>query len=585
MSVYESAVRPLLFRLDAERAHNLTLRASEIGGRSAVVRRAAGRAFTVRDPRLETTLAGIPLANPIGLAAGFDKNARAIGMLGALGFGHLEIGSVSADASDGNPKPRLFRIPQDRGIVVAYGVPNDGAAVVRERLDGPRRVPVGLNLVKTNDPARPAAGPEVYEDYAASFRALQDRSDYVALNLSCPNSAADRDFFDELPRIDALLTQLAACDPHVPVILKLKPTRDAGVLREIVAIADGHPFVAGFAINLPAGKPDDLNLSSPRASLERMPGAVGGPPVEQYVNAILATLRSIIGDGSRYDLIAAGGVSTADSAYRKLQLGATAVQLYTGLVYHGPRLVKDILEGLVALLERDGLTLRDLNPPQVLLEPVVLELAWRGEGRDLGEAAGGVERAGFDQVVAGVEEEAGEALLARPRLRGGDQDAASTEAAVLRQDEDAGELTRRVHAQATGGLGGGGAQDEEGSQAGARELLERQVDLLLVGGPAEVPHGELGEVLAQQLDGIAALDRFGADGPHGVHIRVQRDERRHARLLRKQGDQVVRRTRGSSAASRMSAIALETTTRIDATITIACRTGKLRASTAPGISR
>ena len=363
MSVYESAVRPLLFRLDAERAHNLTLRASELGGRSELVRRAAGRAFSYRDPRLETTLAGLPLANPIGLAAGFDKNARAIGMLGALGFGHLEIGSVSADASDGNPKPRLFRIPQDEGIIVAYGVPNDGAEVVRERLQGPRRVPIGLNLVKTNDPARPAVGPEVYDDYAASFRALQDRSDYVALNLSCPNSAADRDFFDELPRIDGLLTRLAECDPRVPVILKLKPTRDAGVLREIVAIADGHPFVAGFAVNLPSGKPDDLNLRSPRASLERMPGAVGGPPVEDYVNAILGTLRSIVGEDSRYDLIAAGGVSTAESAYRKLRLGATAVQLYTGLVYHGPGLVKDILAGLIALLERDGLpTIRAVTP-------------------------------------------------------------------------------------------------------------------------------------------------------------------------------------------------------------------------------
>jgi hypothetical protein len=144
MSVYETAVRPLLFRLDAERAHNLALRAAEVSGRSEVVRRAAARAFVYRDPRLETTLAGIPLANPLGLAAGFDKNGRAIAMLGALGFGHLEIGSISAHASDGNPKPRLFRIPQDHGIVVAYGVPNDGADVVRERLGGPRRVPLGV---------------------------------------------------------------------------------------------------------------------------------------------------------------------------------------------------------------------------------------------------------------------------------------------------------------------------------------------------------------------------------------------------------------------------------------------------------
>jgi dihydroorotate dehydrogenase len=353
--LYETALRPLLFRLDAERAHELTLRAAQLAGRSEVSRRAARRLYGVRDPRLRTTLAGIPLDNPLGLAAGFDKNGRALGMLGALGFGHVEIGSVSAHPSDGNPKPRLFRIPQDRGIVVSYGVPNEGAAAVRRRLDAYRPpVPVGVNLVKTNDPSRPAVAPDVYEDYAASFAALQDRAGYVALNLSCPNSAADRDFFDELPRIDALLDRLAACDPRVPVFLKLKPTRDAGVLREIVAIADGHPFVGGFAINLPAGKPPDLALTSPREALERMPGAVGGAPVEEYVNAILAALYEIVGPGSRYALMAAGGVSTAADAYRKLRLGATVVQLYTGLVYRGPRVVKEILAELAGLLERDG---------------------------------------------------------------------------------------------------------------------------------------------------------------------------------------------------------------------------------------
>jgi dihydroorotate dehydrogenase len=353
VSVYESALRPLLFRLDAERAHELTLRASELSGRSPLTRGLARRAFALRDPRLHTTFAGIPLENPLGLAAGFDKNGRALGVLGALGFGHVEIGSVSAWPSDGNPRPRLFRIPADRGIVVSYGVPNEGAEAVRRRLDGYRPpVAVGVNLVKTNDPARPAVAPDVYEDYAKSFALLQQRADYVALNLSCPNSPADRDFFDELPRIDALLARLAECEPRVPVILKLKPTRDEGVLREIVAIADRHPFVAGFAINLPAGKPDDLKLSAPRAQLERMPGAVGGKPVEEYVNAILASLYGITGD--RYALMAAGGVSTAEDAYRKLRLGATVVQLYTGLVYRGPGVVREILRGLAELLERDA---------------------------------------------------------------------------------------------------------------------------------------------------------------------------------------------------------------------------------------
>ena len=217
----------------------------------------------MRDPRLRTTLAGIPLANPLGLAAGFDKNGRAVAMLGAMGFGHVEIGSVSAWPSDGNPRPRLFRIPQDRGIVVSYGVPNEGADAVRAAA---RRAPPGRRARhQPGQDERPRAprrrARRLRGLRRARSRALQDRADYVALNLSCPNSAADRDFFDDLPRIDALLARLADCDPRVPVILKLKPTRDAGVLREIVAIADGHPFVAGFAINLPAGKPRELELS------------------------------------------------------------------------------------------------------------------------------------------------------------------------------------------------------------------------------------------------------------------------------------------------------------------------------------
>src|ERR687898_2108618 len=289
--LYEAAVRPLLFRLDPERAHDLTLRVSELSGRSSLTRRVARRAYVVRDPRLHTTLAGIALENPLGLAAGFDKNGRALGLLGSLGFGHVEIGSVSAWPSAGNPRPRLFRIPEDRGIVVAYGVPNEGADAVAARLAGGRvRARVGVNLVKTNDPARPAVAPGVYEDYAASLARLQDRADYVALNLSCPNSAADRDFFDELPRIVALLAALAEVGVRKPLFLKLKPTQDAGVLREIVAIADGHPFVSGFAINLPAGKPATLQLrATPRERLEAMPGAVGGPPVERLGNDIPPT--------------------------------------------------------------------------------------------------------------------------------------------------------------------------------------------------------------------------------------------------------------------------------------------------------
>lgn len=354
-TLYETAVRPLLFRLDAERAHELTLRSAALAGRAAPIRRLARRVFAGDDGGLGVELGGLSFRNPLGLAAGFDKNGRALPLLAELGFGHVEMGSVSARPSDGNPRPRLFRLPEDDAIVVSYGVPNEGAEAVAARLEGSRLpVPLGVNLVKTNDPRLPAVEPDVYEDYARSFALLQRQADYVALNMSCPNSLGDRDFFDELPRIERLLARLEQLTPRVPVILKLKPTTDTGVLRETVAIADGFGFVAGFAINLPAGKPEVLQLSARPERLERMPGAVGGRPVEAFVNEVLRLLYGITGDGGRYGLIAAGGIFTAQDAYRKIRLGASLVQLYTALVYRGPGIVKEILGGLAALLERDG---------------------------------------------------------------------------------------------------------------------------------------------------------------------------------------------------------------------------------------
>ena len=353
--MYETVVRPLLFRLDPERAHNLAMRSCELAGRFELTRRAARNAFGFRDERLRVRCGGLSLDNPLGLAAGFDKNGRAPALLGTLGFGHVEIGSVSAYPSNGNPRPRLFRLPEDDAIVVSYGVPNDGAEAISRRLNGGARTArLGVNLVKTNDPARPAVEPDVYEDYARSFELLQNRADYIALNMSCPNSPGDRDFFDQLPRFDGLLGRLAEQSPRVPVFLKLKPTRDEGVLREIVAIADAYPFVAGFSINLPAGKPADLRLSASPERLEGMPGAVGGRPVEELINDILARLYGIIGPDSRYGLMAAGGVFTAADALRKIRLGASVVQLYSGLVYRGPRLVREILAGMVEQLEREG---------------------------------------------------------------------------------------------------------------------------------------------------------------------------------------------------------------------------------------
>lgn len=353
---YENALRPLLFRTDPEEMHNAAVSFAERAGRSRLVRTIAHRLWSHADPRLHQTIAGVGFANPLGLAAGFDKNGRALHLLGAMGFGHVEIGSVSAWVSHGNPRPRLFRIPQDRGIVVYYGVPNEGADAVRARMTGQTyAVPIGINLVKTNDPARPAVEPDVYDDYAQAFERLQECSAYMVLNMSCPNSPGDRDLLDDLDKMQRLLQAVARVKPRRPVFLKLKPTQDNGRLREIVAMAREFPFVAGFGINLAAGKPSFVKLVTPPAQLQQMPGAVSGQPVAGYINEMLAALYRLTADTpGRYVLMAAGGVFTAADAYRKIRLGASLVQLYTGLIYRGPGIVRDILGGLVGLLDRDG---------------------------------------------------------------------------------------------------------------------------------------------------------------------------------------------------------------------------------------
>lgn len=352
---YTSVVRPVLFAIDPERIHTLTLRACEIAGGSGWLRRAARARWAFHDPRLSQTIAGIHFENPIGLAAGFDKNGHAIELMGELGFGHVEIGSISAYPSKGNPRPRLFRMRDDEAIVVNYGVPNEGADVVANRLKTKTcSVPLGINLVKTNDSRRPTTDEEVLSDYANACLQLESYGSYINLNMSCPNSANDQNYFDDLPRVNFLLERLGRQAPKIPVFLKLKPTMDRGVLADIVAIADQFPFVAGFGINLPAGKPVGLECRTSASRLAVLPGAVSGRPVERLINTNLKLLYEVIGPGSRYQLMAAGGVYSADDAYQKIRLGASLVQLYTALVYRGPGVVQKILKGLIVLLEKDG---------------------------------------------------------------------------------------------------------------------------------------------------------------------------------------------------------------------------------------
>ncbi len=312
------------------------------------------RMYGYEDPRLRVSIAGIEFPNPVGLAPGFDKNGIAVEALGALGFGAIEVGSVSAYPSAGNAqRPRLFRIPADEGLIVFYGVPNDGAEAIAERLARVRLpVPLGVSLVETNT-GKSNPVDAVIDELTTAARKLLGCADYFALNLNCPNTAGGFSHFDEPSQLRALLEALEGVAGLPPVFIRVTPPHDARGIEAILEAIDPFPFVRALSFYDPK---NDLRarLRTPAHELARMPGSVSAPIA---LSAMQATIREWYRriDRTRLALIGVGGIRTAEDVYRTIRLGASLVQVYTALVYQGPGLVPRLKQGLVSLLERDGI--------------------------------------------------------------------------------------------------------------------------------------------------------------------------------------------------------------------------------------
>lgn len=351
VNLYRWCVRPVLFRFDAERTHRATLRACRALGRSGLARRGLRRLFAFEDARLRTSVAGIEFPNPVGLAAGFDKNGVAPEAIASAGFGSVEIGSVSAHPSEGNRvRPRLFRLPADQGMKVFYGVPSDGAEAVARRLAGVRLgVPLGVSLVETNTGVM--ADPEhVVQEITQAARAFVSLADYLVLNLNCPNSTGGLSHFDEPRNLKLLLEGLRALERLPGVFLKIRSPRNPGAIDAVLEAIDPFPFVKGMILNTHA---TPVGLKTPKEILDRLPGSMTGPFNRRAVNDAIRTWYSRI-DRRKHVLVGVGGITRPEDAYETMRLGASLVQIYTALVYQGPGLVKSIKEGLCRLLERDG---------------------------------------------------------------------------------------------------------------------------------------------------------------------------------------------------------------------------------------
>lgn len=351
-------LRTALFKFDAESAHRLTSAAA----RTAQFTRVDSlleSTFEFDDVRLKQTLWDVVFPNPVGLAAGFDKNAALIPFWSTLGFGFVEVGSISARPSRGNPHPRAFRLLADEAVINRMGLNNKGAARIARRLRRTRsrsEIPIGVNLAKTHDPE--ILGDAAVDDFRESFRQMAPLADYIALNISCPNTREGKTFeeADALDRLlSAIMQERADASLKVPVLVKLSPPMSEKVvfdsaIDELVDLSMAHG-VAGFIATNTA--PDRYGLVTSPDELRKIgSGGVSGRPLERRSTHLVRYLYERT--DHRLPIIGVGGIFSADDAYRKIRAGASLVQIYTGLVYEGPGLVRRIKEGIVRLLERDG---------------------------------------------------------------------------------------------------------------------------------------------------------------------------------------------------------------------------------------
>jgi dihydroorotate dehydrogenase len=354
MGLYRWCVRPVLFRFDPESIHKRTLAAARAACKSPLLRAGLRQLFRYDDPRLHVSYAGLNLPNPLGLPGGFDKNGVAVEALETAGFGFMDVGSVSLHPSAGNPeRPRLYRLPADESIMIYYGVPNEGSQVVAKRLTTARlRTPLGINLVETNT-GREAPADSIIEELVQALEPFLGRVDYVVINLNCPNSMGGRSVFEDPRQLERLLETYRSRYPWVPpMFLKNNTPLRADAIDAVLEATDPYPFVKGFIPSAGKGTPPDLK--TPREKVAKMRGSMTGPHTREGADEVMRLWYSRI-DPSRYILISAGGIFTAEDAYRRIRLGASLVQVYTALFYRGPGLVKEIKQGLSALVERDGL--------------------------------------------------------------------------------------------------------------------------------------------------------------------------------------------------------------------------------------
>jgi dihydroorotate dehydrogenase len=352
--IYRSILRPLLFQLSPETAHELALNGLSTLLASRSIRRAVASRYR-RSPFGILKRFGLEFDNPVGLAAGFDKNGRAADVLSALGFGFVEVGTVTNQPQSGNPGPRLFRLPADQALINRLGFNNGGAKTLVENLNRHRpNCVLGINIGKS----RSVAIEDAIADYLASFETVYDTADYIAVNVSSPNTPNLR-VLQRAELLAQLLKTLQAKNAELarsrseklkPLLVKIAPDLDDAELDSIVDISLRAGTAGIIATNTTVSR---SGLKTATAEVKQFgDGGLSGAPLRGRSNEVISKIfRATRG---QLPIIGVGGVFTAEHAWEKISAGASLIQLYTGFIYEGPGVAKRINEGLAEIMEREG---------------------------------------------------------------------------------------------------------------------------------------------------------------------------------------------------------------------------------------
>jgi len=338
-------LKPLLFALSAETAHKLTLKLLDFATAIPGVKSFFRKWYCVNDSRLHRKVFGLDFPNPVGLAAGFDKDGKHFRALANLGFGFIEIGTVTPVGQPGNPQPRLFRLPADEAVINRMGFNNDGVeAMVRRLKKGrPEGVIIGGNIGKNKE----TPNDQAVSDYEKCFEALFPYVDYFVVNVSSPNTPNLRALQDKKP-LSNLLNRLQELNHQKtapkPILLKISPDLNRAQLDDIVAIVKETGIAGVIATNTTIGR---AGLKTPEKEVTEIgPGGLSGKPLRDTATQVIRYLRKNLGE--QVPIIGVGGIVSPKDALEKLEAGATLVQVYTGMIYRGPGLVKEINEAILA---------------------------------------------------------------------------------------------------------------------------------------------------------------------------------------------------------------------------------------------